>query len=101
MAKVRVVRIYITEGDKTLKPLMHYLREEHKIKGVTVFRGITGFGQSGVVHESSFSDLIPDLPLVVEFFDTQEVFDSIGEKLNAMIEPGHMITWLADDNRPE
>lgn len=99
MATVRVVRIYLTEGDKKLSSLMHFLRDEQNISGVTLFRGISGYGQSGVMHSASFSDLIPDLPLVLEFFDTLEVFDSIREKLNAMIEPGHMISWLAEDNR--
>jgi PII-like signaling protein len=67
---VTVVRIYLTEGEKLMKTLLAKLHDEEKVRGVTVFRGISGFGRSGVVHSSTLLDLSLDLPVVIEFFDT-------------------------------
>ena len=68
-ADVTMVRIYLTEGQHQLDPLLAKLHDEEKVRGVTVFRGISGFGKSGRMHSSSLLDLSMDLPLVVEFFD--------------------------------
>lgn len=37
-----------------------------------MFRGITGYGRSGTMHESCWPELAADLPLTVEFFDRPE-----------------------------
>ncbi len=50
---VAVVRIYLTEGEQLLKKLLAHLHDEEKVRGVTVFRGVSGFGRSGKVHSSS------------------------------------------------
>ena len=52
--------------------LLQYLHDESKVQGVTVFRGITGFGSSGEVHSSTLIDMSLDLPIVIEFSDTAE-----------------------------
>ncbi len=45
--KVLVVRIYITESSHLLESIMKYLKNEAKLRGVTVFRAISGFGETG------------------------------------------------------
>ena len=60
-----MVRVYLSETDHEMK----CLHDELKVRGVTVMRGIVGYGSSGVVHKSSLVDLSLDLPLVLEFFD--------------------------------
>ena len=55
---VTVVRIYLTEAEKLLKPLLAKLQDEEKVRGVTVFRGISGFGHSGKIHSSTLLDLL-------------------------------------------
>ena len=42
---VTMVRVYLTEAGKTLKTLLTKLHDEEKVRGVTVFRGISGFGR--------------------------------------------------------
>ena len=42
---VTMVRIYLTETAKLLKKLLAKLHDEEKVRGVTVFRGISGFGR--------------------------------------------------------
>jgi hypothetical protein len=92
---VTFVRIYLTEGKGQLDPLMKKLHDEEKVHGVTVFRGISGFGKSGRMHSSSLLDMSLDLPLVVEFFDTPEKARAILEHLSTTFEPGHIVHWSA------
>lgn len=93
--EVSVVRIYLTEGEAQLKSLIKRLRDWEKLRGVTVFRGISGFGESGVIHGADLIDLSLNLPMVVEFFDTPDKIDQIWEHLNQIVKPGHMVRWNA------
>jgi len=95
---VTVVRIYLTEGEHVLKPLLAHLHDEEKVRGVTVFRGISGFGRSGRVHSSSLLDLSLDLPVVIEFFDEPAKTRRIQSHLKDMIAPGYMVSWPASIN---
>lgn len=97
--EVTVVRIYLTEGEGQLKSLLKRLHDWEKIRGVTVFRGISGYGESGVFHGSNVLDLSLDLPIVVEFFDNTKKVDTILEHLNTFISPGHIVTWQAKVNQ--
>lgn len=94
-SEVTMVHIYLTEGDKLLDRLMQLLHDEEQVAGVTVFRGITGFGKKGHVHSSSLIDISLDLPLVVEFFDTAEKVEKIIRDLDGLVEPGHVVSWHA------
>lgn len=93
--EVTLVHIYLTEGDKLLGQLMKMLHDDEKVSGVTVTRGITGFGKKGHIHSSSLVDISFDLPLVVEFFDSPERVNQIIRDLESIIEPGHMVSWTA------
>lgn len=99
--EVTVVRIYLAEGHSLLDNLLKRLHDWEKVKGVSVFRGIAGFGDSGQLHTSRLIDLSLDLPLVVEFFDTPERAQAIMEHLNSTIKPGHMVSWQAYINESE
>ena len=92
---VMFVRIYLTEGEGTMENLLMRLHDEEKVHGVTVFRGISGFGSSGKMHSSSLLDLSLDLPLVIEFFDVPQKVNAILEHLHKDIEPGHIVSWPA------
>jgi len=80
---------------------MTILHDEEKVRGVTAFRGIAGFGQSGKMHSSTLIDLSLDLPLVLEFFDTSEKVKQVLENLNTLIKPGHIVSWPAQVNSGE
>jgi PII-like signaling protein len=95
---VTVVRIYLTEADKMLPGLLERLHDDEKVRGVSVFRAISGFGSSGAVHSSSLLDLSLDLPVAVEFFDRPEKVNAILEHLADRVEAGHMIRWEAEAN---
>jgi uncharacterized protein len=96
--EVTIVRIYSHEAKAHMQELLQYLHDESKVHGVTVFRGITGFGSSGEMHSSSLIDMSLDLPIVIEFFDETEKIASIVEHLNTIIKPGHIVYWPAKMN---
>jgi len=92
---VTFVRIYLTEGEGRMESLLQCLHDEEHVLGVTVFRGISGFGKSGTVHSAALLDLSMDLPLVIEFFDTPAKIARILEHLGKKLEPGHVVSWPA------
>ncbi len=89
------VRIYLTEGEGRLQGLLKRLHDEEQVQGVTVFRGISGFGSSGRFHSSTLLDMSLDLPLVVEFFDVPQKVNAILEHIRGDIDPGHIVSWPA------
>ncbi len=95
---VTFVRVYLTEADKSLKDLLRCLHDEARVRGVTVFRAVSGFGRSGTVHSSSLLDLSLDLPVSVEFFDSPEKIAALLPQLETSFEPGHIVQWQAQMN---
>jgi PII-like signaling protein len=95
---VTFVRVYLTEADKTVKPLLQRLHDEEKVRGVSVFRAVSGFGGSGVVHTGSLLDMSLDLPVTVEFFDRPDKVARILEHLSDLLESGHIVRWQAEMN---
>ena len=57
-------------------------------EGVTVFRGVAGFGADGEVHADDMLRLSVDLPLVIEFFDEPTVAEAAIHLLE---------TWFLED----
>lgn len=93
--EVTIARIYLTELEAHVNTLLKRLHDWERVRGVTVFRGISGFGGSGEMHSSSLLDLSGDLPVVVEFFDEPAKMNAILEHLSKVIEPGHIVSWPA------
>ena len=95
---VTFVRVYLTEADKTLEPLVTRLHDREKVRGVTVFRAVSGFGGSGIMHTASLIDLSLDLPVTVEFFDRPEKVEAILEHVADLVDTGHIVRWQAEMN---
>jgi len=88
------VRLYLSESeDDKLQKIINFLHDIHNVKGVTAFRGIEGFGQSGQIHSANLIALSNDLPITLEFFDTADKMRAIFNDLQTMVKPGHMISW--------
>lgn len=95
---VTMARVYLHEAGSHLDELLGYLHDESRVRGVTVFRGITGFGVSGEFHSSALIDMSLDLPVVIEFFDEPDKVAAIIEHLNTRVKPGHIVYWPAKIN---
>lgn len=98
MTEVIVVRLYLSEGQSQLSNLLKRLHDWEHVRGVTVFRGVAGFGPQGTLHTDRLVDLSLDLSLVVEFFDEPDKALAVMEHLQAEIKPGHMLSWRAQIN---
>lgn len=97
-AEVTIMRIFITEGESQLNDLLSFLKQTEEVRGLTVFRGISGFGPSGNVHVSGLSDLSLDLPLVIEMFDEPGKMQRIFKDLCTKVKPGHIVSWSGKTN---
>ena len=76
-----ILKIYISSTDRYKSKLMYehlvYLAKEKGIAGVTVNRGIMGYGPSSThVTTSKFWELTEKLPLIVEMVDTTDALNS-------------------------
>ena len=98
LSEVTVVRIYLTEGETQLNALIKRLRDWEKIRGVTVFRGIAGYGHTGVMHGMQLVDLSLNMPIVIEFFDSPEKITEILQHLESVVPVGHLVKWNAEVN---
>ena len=90
----RRVRIYVGEHDKASgshralwEDLLHLLREEGAA-GATMFRGLAGFGAHSHLHMARLADLVPDLPVVVEWIDTPEQVERLLPRICDLVHSG-------------
>lgn len=95
---VTVVRVYCSEKGHQHQEIIDLLHREHRVAGVTAFRGVAGYGKSGTLHESGLLDISLDLPVVIEFFDRPDKVAAVLELLNDMVGPGHILSWPARAN---
>jgi PII-like signaling protein len=97
-ADMMIVRIYLSEADhgrrkNLMQEILNILHDQQRVKGVTVFRGIAGFGDTGEVHASDILRLLVDLPLVIEFFDEPKIVEAVLELLRGRVPEGRILSW--------
>lgn len=73
--------VYLDETDKIGgRPLYEVLMDifyRKKMAGVSVFRGVAGYGSDGVFHTSKMLELSTSLPVKIEAVDSVEMITSI------------------------
>jgi PII-like signaling protein len=87
-----LMRIHIGESDKWHgKPLyqaiVELLRKEG-FSGVTVLRGVGGYGGSSIYHTDKILRLSQDLPVILEIIEYAERIEQILPRLDEMVEGG-------------
>jgi PII-like signaling protein len=93
--QVTIARVYTLEGHDQLNQALDILRDEEKIYGVTIIRGIAGFGENREVHTSSLLTLSLELPLIIEFYDEPEKVEKAIQVLQSRLKLKHIINWSA------
>jgi len=77
----KLLRIFIGESDrygsKTLYEAIVLKARELNLAGVTVLRGIMGYGATSRIHSAKMLRLSEDLPVIVEIVDTEEKINTI------------------------
>ncbi|PKM12059.1 MAG: hypothetical protein CVV13_06625 [Gammaproteobacteria bacterium HGW-Gammaproteobacteria-3] len=92
---ITIARVYALEGHDYLNQALTILRDQEKLAGVTVIRGIAGFGANREVHTSSLLNLSLELPLIIEFYDTPEKINKAIDALKNTLDLPHIVSWLA------
>lgn len=86
------LRIYIGESDTHKgRPLYHEIvkmMREEGLAGVTVIRGIEGFGADSRIHTANILRLSEDLPVMIVAVDSRERIDKVLPHLNEMVTEG-------------
>ena len=95
MQSVTIARIYTMDGHDQLNEALDILRDEQKIAGATIIRGIVGFGESREVHTSSLLTLSLELPLVLVFYDEPEKVIKAIQVLKSKLDIKHIVSWSA------
>ncbi|HEV3221033.1 MAG TPA: DUF190 domain-containing protein [Candidatus Acidoferrales bacterium] len=87
-----LMRIHIGESDKWHgKPLyeaiVELLRREG-LSGVTVLRGVGGYGSTSIYHTEKILRLSQDLPIVIETVEYEDRIEKMLPRLDEMIGGG-------------
>ena len=90
--ELMMMKIYLGESDHHHgKPLYKYILEmlkERGIAGATVFRGISGFGKTSIIHTTSILRLSTDMPILIEVVDERSKLNAIKEELASIMQEG-------------
>ncbi len=87
-----LMRIHIGESDRwkgqpLYQAIIELLRSEG-FSGVTVLRGVGGYGSSSIYHTDKILRLSQDLPIVIEVVEYAERIEAILPRLDEMVEGG-------------
>jgi PII-like signaling protein len=90
--RATLLRLFIGERDRhghlPLYEAVARKARERGLAGVTVMRGLLGYGKSSVMHTAKILELSEDLPLVIEIVDTEEKIKAFLPELDGMLESG-------------
>jgi len=87
-----LLRIHIGESDKwegklLYQAIVELLRKEG-FSGVTVLRGVGGYGSKSRYHTEKILRLSQDLPIVLEVVESHERIEAILPRLDDMVDGG-------------
>ena len=93
--KAKLMRIYVGENDKwNGKPLYEGIvsgLRAHDIAGVTVYRGILGYGANRRIHKDAALSLSHDRPILLSIVDTEEKLRGFMPVLDQMVQQGLVV----------
>jgi len=94
-SRAKIMRIYIGENDKwNGKPLYEAIvngLRAHDIAGVTVYRGILGYGANRRIHKDAALSLSHDRPILLSVVDTEEKLKAFMPILGQMVQQGLVV----------
>jgi uncharacterized protein len=88
----RKITIYLDETAKVHgKPAYEIVMEicyRNKVAGVSVFRGVAGYGGQRVFHTAKILELSTSLPVKIEIVDSEETINRVLPEIAAVITKG-------------
>ena len=92
LGKAKLLKVFVGESEryknKSLYQYLVYWLKEKGIGGVTVIRGIEGYGADKVLHSARFLELSSDLPMILEIVDVAEKIDPLIPEICTMVPKG-------------
>lgn len=86
----KLLRIFIGESDKIKgKPVYEEIvikARKAELAGVTVIKGIMGFGANSKIHTTKLLTLSEDMPLIIEIIDEFEKIEQFLPIINEIFE---------------
>jgi len=90
--EAKLLRIFIGESDKWQGRPLHeaivLAAKQAGLAGVTVFKGVMGFGAHSRVHTAKILQLSEDLPIMIELVDQEEKIRAFLPALDLMVKEG-------------
>lgn len=84
------MRIFISSTDKVKDAALYewlvFQAQKQGLAGVTVTKGIMGFGASSVIHSYRFWEVADKVPVIVEMTDDQEKIQAFYELIKPTLE---------------
>jgi PII-like signaling protein len=94
-SKAKLMRIFFGENDKWHgKPLQQALVEAlraNEIAGVTVYRGILGYGANRRIHQDKTLSLSHDRPIMMSIVDSEQKLAAFTPILDQMLQQGLVV----------
>ena len=94
------LRIFIDESDKFEgKPLYEVIMHKAHafgLAGVTVLRGVCGYGANSLIHSSKILRLSEDLPIVIEIIDKPAQIDTFLPLIDKLVTEGLIVKKEVD-----
>lgn len=98
--KAKLMRVFVGESDKWHdKPLYKAIVEalrSNDIAGVTVYKGILGYGANRRMHKGSSLSLSHDCPIMLSVIDTEENLRKVTPLLDEMVQQGLVVLSNVD-----
>ena len=86
------LKIYVSEdtrykGHNLYNEIVFMLKAEG-ICGVTIYRGIAGYGEGRILHTTRFIEMSSSLPVIIEAVDKKENIIKVLPKIKEMVQEG-------------
>lgn len=89
---VKKLTVYMNDSDtlrgKSIYEVLMEICYRCEIAGVSVFRGVAGYGRDGVFHTSKRLELSKSLPVKVEVVDSEELIEKILPDVTEILDKG-------------
>jgi len=84
------MRIFISSTDKVKDAALYewlvFQAQKQRLAGVTVTKGIMGYGASSIIHSYRFWEVAEKVPVIIEMIDDQEKIHSFYEGIKPTLE---------------
>lgn len=99
--RIKMLKIYIGENEKWHGTALYHALvlkfRELGLAGVTVYRGMEGYGTEKRLRTSRIFDLSVDLPVIVEVVDSEEKIQGAIPYIKNMVKKGLAIVQNVDE----